>query len=233
MYRTKAEDTALPHLPSHIKAVRARLYSGLSPIKPGMSKQSGCNSGLVCRKKNGRVKNKSKQLQRECKCWVTEGFHHRTDLISNAEHIFLGHHPDPRGGRWGVTGMQKTECFNHLACCDNLQLSESCQLVTTFPPHPCPQTKTNLEKHTDQPHSVLWQGHCVNSGTKPQLWQKSQLSFCCIAGIRPERQVRVCPPSPSRSLSGFKEIHLQAKLLLHLSLPSPVILSSSLTLFLY
>lgn len=78
-----------------------------SPIKSGTSKQSGCNSGLVCRKRNGRMKNKSEELQSERNCWVTEGFNHRTDFISNAERIFFGHRPDPRGGRWKWLAYRK------------------------------------------------------------------------------------------------------------------------------
>lgn len=134
MYLTNAEDAALLHLRSHKKAVWAAIFQP-SPTKWGTSKQSRCNKSPACRKRNGRTKNKSKSFQRELNCWVTEGFHHRTDFISNAERIFLSHHPGPCRERRGVTGIQKTVHFHCLVFCDNLHLSESCQLVTTFYPN--------------------------------------------------------------------------------------------------
>lgn len=131
MYLTNAEDIVPLHLRNHTNATWMIIFQA-SPIKWGTSKQSRCNSSLACRKINGRMRNKSKSFQSELNCWVTEGFHYRTDLISNAERILLSHHPSPHRGRRGVTGIQKTVHLNCLVFRDNLHLSESYQLATTF-----------------------------------------------------------------------------------------------------
>lgn len=113
--------------------------------------------------------------------------------------------PAGEGGEWLAYRKQR---FNCSAFCDTLHLSESCQLVTTF----FPQTKTDLEKHAEQQPSVLWRGHCANSGTKTQLQQKSELSLCCVAGIWPERQARVCPSSPTAaSMASRRFVYKQSR----------------------
>lgn len=133
----------------------------------------------------------------------------------------------PPQGQAGVTGIQRAEHFNSRY----FMIISIYLKAVNWQQHFTP-TETDLENHTEQKCSVLWQGHCASLGTKTQLWQKSALSLCYTAGIQPGRQARVCPFSPTHSISGFKEILPQAKLWL-LSPPSSAIPNSSLALALY